>query len=143
MVRQSPSELNLTKFGINLLILAIHSLLLEAQTSILPVDLSALEGALKTWHMSWEQFRRRSQHQYELSVGNLLIANSLSLYYLAFHFFRNGRPVLNERDYLEKSRVSGNPFIIREQVYQDEMTRCVREMLVEFQEGENAMAMLL
>lgn len=143
MVRQSPSESNLTKFGMNLLILAIHSLLLEAQTSLLPVDLSALEGALQTWHMSWEQFRGRSQHQYELSAGNLLIANSLSLYYLASHFLRNGRPVLNERAYLEKSRVSGNPFIIREQGYQDEMTRCVREMLVEFQEGENAMAMLL
>lgn len=143
MVRQAPSESNLTKFGLNLLILAIHSLLLEAQTSILPVDLSALEGALHTWHMSWEQFRRRSQHQYELSAGNILIANSLSLYYLAFHFLRNGRPVLNERAYLEKSRVSGNPFIIREQEYQDEMTRRVREMLVEFQGGENAMAMLL
>ena len=45
--------------------------------------------------------------------------------------------------YVLGARVSGNPFIIREQVYQDEMTRCVREMLVEFQEGENAMAMLL
>ncbi|EKV11264.1 hypothetical protein PDIG_51000 [Penicillium digitatum PHI26] len=143
MVRQAPSESNLTKFGLNLLILSIHSLLLEAQTSILPVDLSTLEAALNTWHMSWEQFRRRSQHQNELRVGNLLIANSLSLYYLAFHFLRNGRPVLNERAYLEKSRVSGNPFIIREQVYQDEMTRCVREMLLEFQGGDNTLATLL
>ncbi|CAG8263765.1 unnamed protein product [Penicillium salamii] len=142
MGRQAPSESNLTKFGMNLLILAIHSLMLEAQASLLPVDLSVLEGALHTWHMTWEGLRRRSQHQYELSLGNLLIANSLSLYYLASHFLRNGRPVLNERAYLEKSRVPGNPFIIKEQVYQDEMMRSVREMLLEYQEG-NEMAMLL
>lgn len=44
--------------------------------------------------------------------------------------------------YLEKSRIPGNPFIMKEQVYQDEMMRSVREMLLEYQEG-NELAMML
>jgi hypothetical protein len=143
MIRQALSESNVTSFGMNLLILAIHSLLLEAQSSILPVDISALERALDTWHASWEELQRKSQnHQYRLTVGNLLIANSLSLYYLALHFLRNGRPILNERAYQGESMVSNNPFIIREQAYQEEMTKCVRQMLNEFQVEDDGMATL-
>ncbi|CAG7938266.1 unnamed protein product [Penicillium salamii] len=143
MIREAPSESNLTNFGMNLLILAIHSLLIEAQTSILPVDLSALEGALHTWHTSWKQLQRNCQrHQSDLSVGNILIANSLSLYYLACRFLRNGRPVLDENAYLGKSRVTSNPHIIKEQAYQDEMMRCVRELLDEFQEEEISTTMI-
>jgi len=55
---------------------------------------------------------------------------------LGIHFLRNGRPVLDDSAYMERSRDAGNPLIIREQVYQDEMTRCVREMLDDFRKGE-------
>ncbi|CAG7916102.1 unnamed protein product [Penicillium olsonii] len=141
MARQVPSESNLTIFGMNLLILAIHSLLLEAQTSLLPVDLSVLEGALNTWHLTWERLQRLQQYS-ALGLGDLLIANSLSLYYLASHFLRNGRPVLGEGAYIQRSRVPGNPLIIKEQVYQDEMMRSVREMLREYQGLGNELAII-
>jgi hypothetical protein len=38
--------------------------------------------------------------------------------------------------------VSNNPFIIREQAYQEEMTKCVRQMLNEFQVEDDGMATL-
>lgn len=135
MAEKALSESNITEFGMKLLILAVHSLLLEAQTSLLPVDFSVLEGALHTWYTSWEKLRGRSQRHHEPCAGDPIITNSLSLYYLAIHFLRNGRPVLDERAYMESSRDSENPLIIREQAYQDEMTRCVRDMLDEFQKG--------
>ncbi|KAJ5673546.1 hypothetical protein N7507_002673 [Penicillium longicatenatum] len=132
---QTPSQSNLTEFGMNLLIMAVHSLLLEAQTSILPVDISVLERALHTWYMSWEKLKGHFQRQYEPTAGGPIITNSLSLYYLGIHFLRNGRPILDDSAYMERSKDSGNPLIIREQVYQDELTRCVREMLDEFRKG--------
>ncbi|CAI7565890.1 unnamed protein product [Penicillium bialowiezense] len=137
MVGAGLSESNTTRFGMNLLILAVHSLLLEAQTSILPVDLSAVEKALETWQRSWEQLEERPHHhQQRLDSGYFLITNSRSLCYLATHFLKSGRPVLDERAYMEKSKVHGNPLIVREEVYQDTMSQCVREMLAVFQDYE-------
>ncbi|KAJ5786787.1 uncharacterized protein N7503_011999 [Penicillium pulvis] len=135
MAGQAPSQSNITEFGMNLLIMAVHSLLLEAQTSILPVDISVLEKALHTWYASWEELREHSQRHYEPTTGGPIITNSLSLYYLGMHFLRHGRPVLDDSAYMERSKDAGNPLIIREQVYRDEMTRCVREMLDEFRKG--------
>lgn len=140
MAGQTPSQSNVSEFGMNLLIMAVHSLLLEAQTSILPVDISVLERALHTWFISWEKLRGHSQRHNEPTVGGPIITNNLSLYYLGIHFLRNGRPVLDDAAYMEKSKDSGNPLIVREQVYQDEMTRCVRDMLDGFRKGEYATA---
>ncbi|GAM38236.1 hypothetical protein TCE0_033f08801 [Talaromyces pinophilus] len=136
MIGQVASESNITSFGLNLLILAMHSLLLEAQTSILPVDLSALERGLQTWFVMWKQFRGQFYNLHEAKTGSILISDSISLYRLAVHFLRNGRPVLDEGAYMEKSTNAGNPLIIKEQVYQYEMMQCVQQMLSEFQEGE-------
>lgn len=136
MVGQVTSESNITTFGLNLLILAMHSLLLEAQTSILPVDLSALERGLQTWYVMWERFKGQFHSLREAKTRSILISDSISLYHLAVHFLRNGRPVLDEAAYLEKSTNAGNPLIIKEQVYQHEMMQCVQQMLSGFQEGE-------
>ncbi|KAH7303919.1 fungal-specific transcription factor domain-containing protein [Stachybotrys elegans] len=125
----SPS---VTTFGMNLLILAVSSLLLEAQTSILPVDLSALEQALQTWYASWNKFRGQPPDRHLQVKGTILISDSLSLYHLAVDFLRNGRPVLSDQAYLEKSADPRNPLIIREQVYQDEMMQRVQDMLGKF-----------
>ncbi|OQE04484.1 hypothetical protein PENVUL_c032G03199 [Penicillium vulpinum] len=133
LLGQSPSLVNMTAFGMNLLILAVHALLLEAQTSILPVDLSALHQALRAWHGLWEESQGQFVWNSELEPEMFLITNSLSLYYLATHFLENGRPILSEKAYMEKSTNSGNPLIIKEQIYQDEMMRCVRGMLRELQ----------
>ncbi|KAJ5502413.1 hypothetical protein N7463_005287 [Penicillium fimorum] len=129
LLGQPPSLANMTAFGMNLLILAVHSLLLEAQTSILPMDLSALHQALRAWHALWEESRGQFVCNSELNPEIFLISNSLSLYYLATHFLESGRPALSEKAYIEKSTNPGNPLIIKEQIYQDEMMRCVRGML--------------
>jgi hypothetical protein len=55
---------------------------------------------------------------------------------------RNGRPVLDDKAYLDKSADCRNPLIVREQVYQDEMMRCVEQMLEEFQQNENAISVI-
>ncbi|KAI8721455.1 hypothetical protein NCS52_00593100 [Fusarium sp. LHS14.1] len=134
MMGQAPAKSNMTMLGMNLLILAANALLLEAQTSVLPVDTSALDQALQTWFTSWEQFQGQS-HIRPVGTANFnLISNSLSLYYFAVHFLRNGRPVLDNQAYLEASVDSRNPLIIREQAYQEEMTRCVERILGDFQE---------
>lgn len=133
MIGQVTSESNITSFGLNLLILAMHSLLLEAQTSILPVDLSALERGLQTWFVMWKQFKGQFHDLRETKTGSILISDSISLYRLAVHFLRNGRPVLDDGAYMEKSTNAGNPLIIKEQVYQYEMMQCVQRMLSEFQ----------
>ncbi|KAF5966267.1 zinc finger protein zas1 [Fusarium bulbicola] len=135
MVGHTPAETNLTAFGMNLLILAVNSLLLEAQTSILPVDTSALDLALQTWDASWQQFQTQSQDASDRRANSDLITNSLSLYRLGVHFLRNGRPVLDEGAYLEKSTDIRNPLIIKEQVYQDEMMKYVRRVLSAFEEA--------
>ncbi|KAM6540419.1 hypothetical protein FALCPG4_002136 [Fusarium falciforme] len=135
MMGQAPAESNMTIFGMNLLILAVNALLLEAQTSVLPVDTSALDQALQTWFTSWEQFRGQPHIRSARTASSNLISNSLSLYYLAVHFLRNGRPVLDNQAYLETSADSRNPLIIREQAYQEEMTRCVTRILGDFQEA--------
>lgn len=96
MIGQVASESNITSFGLNLLILAMHSLLLEAQTSILPVDLSALERGLQTWFVMWKQFRGQFYNLHAAKTVSILISDSISLYRLAVHFLRNGRPVLDE-----------------------------------------------
>ncbi|RGP75359.1 zinc finger zas1 [Fusarium longipes] len=140
MVGQPPTESNITAFSMNLLILAVNSLLLEAQASILPANFSALEQALQTWYASWEQFRGQFHTRSTRTAGSILISNSLSLYYLAMHFLKNGRPVIDERAYLDRSADCRNPLIIKEQVYQDEMMRCVERMLGEFQDRENAIS---
>ncbi|SPJ85776.1 uncharacterized protein FTOL_11559 [Fusarium torulosum] len=142
MVGQPPTESNITTFGMNLLILAIISLILEAQASILPTDLSSIGQALQTWYASWEQFRGKPHTRSTKTAGSMLISNSLSLYYLALHFLRNGRPVLDEKAYLDKSADCRNPLIVKEQVYQDEMMRCVEQMLGEFQGNENASSIM-
>lgn len=142
MVGQPPTESNITTFAMNLLILAINSLILEAQASILPTDLSSIDQALQTWYASWEQFRGQPHTRSARIAGSMLISNSLSLYYLALHYMRNGRPVLDEKAYLGKSADSRNPLIVREQVYQDEMMRCVEQMLEEFQQNENASSVM-
>jgi hypothetical protein len=131
LLGKSPSLANMTSFGMNLLILAVHALLLEAQTSILPVDLSALRRALQAWLELWEE--SRGQFSWDSDVGPefLLISNSLSLYHLAVHFLQIGRPVLSEKAYLGHSTNAGNPLIVKEQIYQDEMMRCVRGILGE------------
>ncbi|RSL98278.1 hypothetical protein CEP52_010446 [Fusarium oligoseptatum] len=136
MMGQAPAESNMTMFGMNLLILAVNSLLLEAQISVLPVDTSALDQALQTWFASWEQFRGQPPHDRSLiTVASFnLISNSLSLYYLAVHFLRHGRPILDNKAYLQTSADTRNPLIVREQAYQEEMTRCVKQILGEFQE---------
>ncbi|KAF5612423.1 uncharacterized protein FSUBG_1500 [Fusarium subglutinans] len=134
MVGHAPAETNLTAFGMNLLILAVNSLLLEAQTSILPVDTSALDLALQTWHTSWQQFQTQYQDASDRRE-NFLITNNLSLYRLGVHFLRNGRPVMDEKAYLERSTDTRNPLIIREQVYQDEMMNYVRGVLGAFEEA--------
>jgi hypothetical protein len=126
----------------NLLILAINSLILEAQASILPTDLSSIDLALQTWFASWEQFRGPPHARSTKTAGSMLISNSLSLYYLARHFLRNGRPVLDDKAYIDKSADFRNPLIVREQVYQDEMMRCVEQMLEEFQHNENASSVM-
>lgn len=132
---QAPAESNMTMFGMNLLILAVNSLLLEAQTSVLPVDTSALDQALQTWFASWEQFRGQPHVRSPRTAGSNLISNSLSLYYLAVHFLRHGRPILDNKAYLETSADTRNPLIVREQVYQEEMARCVKQIIGEFQEA--------
>ncbi|KAG5814204.1 hypothetical protein H9Q74_002765 [Fusarium xylarioides] len=134
MAGHAPAETNLTAFGMNLLILAVNSLLLEAQTSILHVDTSALDLALQTWYASWQQFQRQYQYDSDISVNSVLITNSLSLYHLGVHFLRNGRPVLDEKAYLERSTDTRNPLIIKEQVYRDEMMKYVRAVLDAFEE---------
>ncbi|KAJ6114036.1 hypothetical protein N7523_007353 [Penicillium sp. IBT 18751x] len=141
LMGQVTSALNVTTFGLNLLVLAMHSLLLEAQTSILPVDMSALERGLQTWYGIWKQSRGQSLNSYGKMAGNILISNSLSLYRLALYFLRNGRPVLNEGAYMEQSTNAGNPLIVKEQAYQYEMMRFVQQMLREFQEGEHVATM--
>lgn len=142
MVGQPPTESNITSFAMNLLILAINSLILEAQASILPTDLSSIDQALQTWYTSWEQFRGQPHARSTKTAGSMLISNSLSLYYLALHFLRNGRPLLDNKAYLDKSADSRNPLIVREQVYQDEMMRCVEQMLEEFQQNEIAASVM-
>jgi hypothetical protein len=142
MVGQVTAESNINIFGLNLLVLAMHTLLLEAQTSLLPVDLSALERGLQTWYVMWKQFRRESHNLHEEKPGSILISNSLSLYRLAVHFLRNGRPVLDEMAYMEKSTNAGNPLVIKEQTYQYEMMQCVQRMLGESQEGEYLSTMM-
>lgn len=142
MIGQVASESNITSFGLNLLILAMHSLLLEAQTSILPVDLSALERGLQTWFVMWKQFRGQFYNLHAAKTVSILISDSISLYRLAVHFLRNGRPVLDEGAYMEKSTNAGNPLIIKEQVYQYEMMQCVQQMLSEFQGGEYVTTMM-
>ncbi|KAF5567893.1 hypothetical protein FNAPI_467 [Fusarium napiforme] len=134
MVGHLPAETNLTAFGMNLLVLAVNSLLLEAQTSILPVDTSALDLALQTWYASWQQFQMGSQDASDTRAKSVLITNSLSLYRLGVHFLKNGRPVLDEKAYLERSADTRNPLIIKEQVYQDEMMKYVRGVLDAFEE---------
>ncbi|KAF5722539.1 hypothetical protein FMUND_2718 [Fusarium mundagurra] len=129
MVGHAPAETNLTAFGMNLLILAVNSLLLEVQTSILPVDTFALDLALQTWYASWQQFQTQYQDDSDRRANSVLITNSLSLYRLGVHFLRNGRPVLDEKAYLERSADTRNPLIIKEQVYQDEMMKYVRGVL--------------
>jgi hypothetical protein len=128
-----PSLANMTSFGMNLLILAVHTLLLEAQTSILPVDLSALDRALRAWHALWEESRGQFLWSSDVGPEFFLITNSLSLYHLATHFFQSGRPILSEKAFLVESTNTGNPLIIKEQIYQDEMMRCVRGMLEKLQ----------
>ncbi|KAF5691846.1 zinc finger zas1 [Fusarium denticulatum] len=135
MVGHAPAESNLTAFGMNLLILAVNSLLLEAQTSILPVSTSALDLALQTWYASWQQFQTQAQEASDRREKSVLITNSLSLYRLGFHFLRNGRPVLDEKAYLEKSVDIRNPLIIKEQAYQDEMMKYVRRVLDAFEDA--------
>ncbi|KAF5602781.1 hypothetical protein FPCIR_1744 [Fusarium pseudocircinatum] len=135
MAGHAPAETNLTAFGMNLLILAVNSLLLEAQTSILPVDTSALDLALQTWYASWQQFQTGSQQASDRRVSSVLITNSLSLYRLGVRFLGNGRPVLDEKAYLESSTDTRNPLIIKEKVYQDEMMKYVREVLDAFEEA--------
>ncbi|RBR07982.1 hypothetical protein FVER53590_28851 [Fusarium verticillioides] len=135
MVGHTPAETNLTAFGMNLLILAVNSLLLEAQTSILHVDTSALDLALQTWYASWQQFQTQSQDASDARANSVLITNSLSLYRLGVHFLRNGRPVLDEKAYLERSADTRNPLIIKEQVYQDEMMKYVRGVLDVFEKA--------
>lgn len=135
MVGHAPAETNLTAFGMNLLILAISSLLLEAQTSILPVDTSALDLALQTWYRTWQQFQMQSHDTGNRSANSVLITNSLSLYRLGVNFLRNGRPVLDERSYLERSTDTRNPLIIKEQVYQDQMMEYVKGVLSAFEEA--------
>ncbi|KAF4495939.1 hypothetical protein FAGAP_7913 [Fusarium agapanthi] len=135
MVGHAPAETNLTAFGMNLLILAVNSLLLEAQTSILSVDTSALDLALQTWYASWQQFQMQSQDASDRRANFVLITSSLSLYRLGVHFLRNGRPVLDEKAYLERSTDTRNPLIIKEQMYQDEMMKHVRRILDAFEEA--------
>jgi hypothetical protein len=142
LIGQVISASHVTTFGLNLLILAMHSLLLEAQTSILPVDLSALERGLQTWYGIWKQFRGHPANPYDKMARGVLISNSLSLYRLAVYFLRNGRPVLNERAYMEQSTNVGNPLIIKEQEYQYEMMQFVQQMLSEFQDGEHVATMM-
>ncbi|KAJ5749440.1 hypothetical protein N7533_006468 [Penicillium manginii] len=142
IVGQVTAESNINIFSLNLLVLAMHTLLLEAQTSLLPVDLSALERGLQTWYVMWKQFRRESHNLHEEKPGSILISNSLSLYRLAVHFLRNGRPVLDEMAYMEKSTNAGNPLVIKEQTYQYEMMQCVQRMLGESQEGEYLSTMM-
>jgi hypothetical protein len=139
MVGRAPPEPSVTTFGMNLLILAVSSLLLEAQTSILPVDISALEQALQTWHASWKRLRGQLPDRPLQIKGTILISDNLSLYRLAVDFLKNGRPVLSDRAYLERSTDPRNTLIIREQAYQDEMMQRVRNMLSKFEEqGESA-----
>ncbi|KAH7234853.1 fungal-specific transcription factor domain-containing protein [Fusarium redolens] len=135
MVGHAPAETNLTDFGMNLLILAVNSLLVEAQTSILPVDTSALDLALQTWYASWQQYQAQPRSLCARTATSILITNSLSLYRLGVHFIRNGRPVLDEKAYLERSTDTRNPLIIKEQVYQDEMMKYVRRVLNVFEEA--------
>lgn len=137
LVGQVISASHVTTFGMNLLVLAMHSLLLEAQTSILPVDMSALERGLQTWYGIWKQFRGQFSNPYDKTAGSVLISNSLSLYRLAVYFLRNGRPVLNERAYMQQSTNFGNPLVIKEQAYQYEMMRFVQQMLNDFQNDED------
>ncbi|RAK82034.1 Zn(II)2Cys6 transcription factor [Aspergillus fijiensis CBS 313.89] len=131
----------LTAWDLNLLILAIHSLLLEAQTSILPVDLSAMERALHTWKAWWDGVSRegaqRQQH-HVIRAGGLLITNSVTLYHLAVYLLKHGRPELDESAYLGRSTNPGNPLIKREEVFQETMTRWVQNMMEELQRGEMA-----
>ncbi|KAF4960139.1 hypothetical protein FGADI_1157 [Fusarium gaditjirri] len=135
MVGHAPAETNLTAFGMNLLILAINSLLLEAQTSILPVDTSALDTALQTWHATWQQSQAHFQSLGVKTPVSTLITDSLSLYRLGVHFLRNGRPVLDDKAYLDRSSDVRNPLIIKEQVYQDEMMQYVKRVLNMFVEA--------
>ncbi|OJJ97556.1 hypothetical protein ASPACDRAFT_123472 [Aspergillus aculeatus ATCC 16872] len=130
----------LTAWDLNLLILAMHSLLLEAQTSILPVDLSAMERALHTWKAWWDGVSRGGvepqQQQPVVRAGGLLITNSVTLYYLAVYLLKHGRPELDESAYLGRSTNPGNPLIKREEIYQETMTRWVQNMMEELQRGE-------
>ncbi|KAF4343281.1 hypothetical protein FBEOM_2757 [Fusarium beomiforme] len=134
MIGHAPAETNLTPFGMNLLILAVNSLLLDAQTSILPVDTSALDLALQTWYASWQYFQAQPSSLCARTPASILITNSLSLYRLAVHFLRNGRPVMDDKAYLDRSTDHRNPLIVKEQVYQDEMMQCVRRILNEFEQ---------
>ncbi|KAI1016343.1 hypothetical protein LB503_010319 [Fusarium chuoi] len=135
MVGHAPAETNLTAFGMNLLILAVNSLLLDAQTSILPVDTSALDLALQTWHVTWQQYQAQFQSLGVKTPVSTLITDSLSLYRLGVHFLRNGRPVLDDKAYLDRSSDARNPLIIKEQVYQDEMMQYVKRVLDMFVES--------
>ncbi|KAI2791072.1 hypothetical protein POX_c03927 [Penicillium oxalicum] len=142
LVGQVTSTSHVTTFGLNLLVLAMHSLLLEAQTSILPVDVSALERGLQTWYGIWKQFTAPSADFSNKGAGNILISNSLSLYRLAVYFLRNGRPVLNEAAYMGQSTNAGNPLIINEHIYQCEMMRFVQQVLSDFQNEEQVAPMV-
>lgn len=51
---QAPAESSMTMFGMNLLILAMNALLLEAQASTLLVGTSSLDQVLQAWFTSWE-----------------------------------------------------------------------------------------
>lgn len=128
LIGQCPPSSYVTSFGMRLLILSLHSLLLEAQTSILPVGMSALEQALQTWYTLW--INSHWQSDSELNARSSFLTNNLSLYYLAIHFVQNGRPVLDEKAFIGKSTNAHNPLIAKEEVYQDEMMRCVREILL-------------
>ncbi|KAF5636076.1 hypothetical protein F52700_5390 [Fusarium sp. NRRL 52700] len=129
MTGHALAETNLTAFGMNLLILAVNSLLLEAQTSILPVDTSAVELALQTWYLSWQKFQSQFQSLGARVPVSTLITDSLSLYHLGVHLLRNGRPVLDDKAYLERSSDARNPLIIKEQMYQDEMMQYIKRVL--------------
>ncbi|RAH86027.1 hypothetical protein BO86DRAFT_385610 [Aspergillus japonicus CBS 114.51] len=137
--REASTASRLTAWDLNLLVLAMHSLLLEAQTSILPVDLSAMERALHAWKACWDGLAGEGverQQQPVSRAGGLLITNSVTLYYLAVYLLKHGRPELDESAYLGKSTIPGNPLIKKEEVYQETMTKWVQSMLEELNRGE-------
>ncbi|EED12873.1 hypothetical protein TSTA_053860 [Talaromyces stipitatus ATCC 10500] len=128
LVGQYPTSQNLTSFGMRLLILCLHSLLLEAQTSILPTGMFALEQALQTWYNIWISSQWPAYS--ELSARCSFLTNNLALYHLAIHFLQNGRPRLDEKAFIGESTDANNPLIAKEGAYQDEMMRCVREIML-------------